>query len=390
MTVDWVSGNIYWTDTGLNRIEVSRCDGSSRRVLIWKDLNNPASIAIDPASGSIYWSTWSDVSVIERAAMDGSGRTIFVTDVGKTNGLTIDFQDRRLYWTDIDKQSISYAPLTTSGKAETSKMVLKSESAQLYGLSMYKNNVYWTDLKGRTIERADKETGLSRFVVQSEIDDVVDILIYHESRQVGTNPCEIDNGGCPDLCLFVRGKVQCACPSHLFPSKTDPKDCIKPDQFLLFSQKNKMSRLYMDDQHPEEVPDLALPIYGARDIQSIGYDPTDRLIYWIDYGSKKKPKHYISIRRAHDNGTLLDRIFHGSNFRPYDLAVDPYARLLFWSCEQTNAINVTRIDIEDPEESVVGSILGGNEDQPRSIAIHPQMRSVKQPFIKYVKLTKFI
>lgn len=108
MTIDWVSGNIYWTDTGLNRIEVSRCDGSSRRVLIWKDLSNPASIAIDPAAGSIYWSTWSgDKSVIERADMDGSSRTVFVTDVGKTNGLTLDFEAKRLYWTDIDKQVIS-------------------------------------------------------------------------------------------------------------------------------------------------------------------------------------------------------------------------------------------------------------------------------------------
>lgn len=271
-------------------------------------------------------------------------------------------------------QAISYAGLTTSGKSTQTKTILKSESAQLYGLSLYKNNVYWTDLKGRTIERANKDTGLDRFVVQSEIDDVVDILVYHESRQVGTNPCAVDNGGCPDLCLFVKGKVECACPSHLFPTTLESKECVQPDQFLLFSQKNKMSRLLMDDGHPDEVPDLALPIHGARDIQSIGYDPTDRLIYWIDYGSKKKAKHFISIRRAYDNGTLLDRIFHGADFRPYDLVVDPYARLLYWSCEQTNAINVTRMDIADPEEAIVGSILGGVEDRPRSIAIHPQMR----------------
>ena len=79
----------------------------------------------------------------------------------------------------------------------------------------------------------------------------------------------------------------------------------------------------MDEKHPDEVPDLALGIDGARDIQSIGYDPVDGLIYWIDYGSKRKARHTISIRRAFENGTVVDRILHGSNFKPYDLAVDP-------------------------------------------------------------------
>ena len=51
-----------------------------------------------------------------------------------------------------------------------------------------------------------------------------------------------------------------------------------------------------------------------------------------------------------------------------------YSRILFWSCEQTNAINVTRIDMEDPEDAIIGSILAGNGDQPRSVALHPQLR----------------
>jgi low density lipoprotein receptor-related protein 5/6 len=288
--------------------------------------------------------------------------------------LTIDFGERRLYWADIDKQSISYCSLSATDKA--TKTVISLKSAQLFGLTLYKNNIYWTDAKGRTIERADKDTGLNQFVVQSDIDDVVDILVYHESRQVGTNPCSVDNGGCPHLCLFVSGKVRCSCPSHMFPSSGDPKECVEPEKFLLFSQKNKFSRLYMDEKYPDEVPDLSLPIFGARDIQSISYDSTEGLIYWIDYGSKRRARHSVSIRRAFENGSLHDRILHGSNFRPYDLAVDPFSRLLFWSCEQTNAINVTRIDIEDPDEAVVGSILGGNEDQPRSIALHPQLRFV--------------
>ena len=41
MSVDWVARNLYWADTGTNRIEMARLDGTARRVLIWKDLISP-------------------------------------------------------------------------------------------------------------------------------------------------------------------------------------------------------------------------------------------------------------------------------------------------------------------------------------------------------------
>lgn len=52
MAVDWVAHNLYWADIGTKRIEMSRMDGSSRRVLLWKDIN-PRSIALDPPRGSV-------------------------------------------------------------------------------------------------------------------------------------------------------------------------------------------------------------------------------------------------------------------------------------------------------------------------------------------------
>ena len=51
MAVDWVARNLYWADTGRNRIEVSHLDGTSRCVLIWKKLEDPRSIALNPGKG---------------------------------------------------------------------------------------------------------------------------------------------------------------------------------------------------------------------------------------------------------------------------------------------------------------------------------------------------
>ena len=51
IAVDWVARNLYWTDTGTDRIEVSRLNGSFRKVVISEYLDEPRAIALDPSKG---------------------------------------------------------------------------------------------------------------------------------------------------------------------------------------------------------------------------------------------------------------------------------------------------------------------------------------------------
>ena len=51
VAVDWLSRNIYWTDSGYDRIEVANIDGGNRRVLFNNDLVNPRSVVVDPIGG---------------------------------------------------------------------------------------------------------------------------------------------------------------------------------------------------------------------------------------------------------------------------------------------------------------------------------------------------
>ena len=51
IAVDWLYGNIYWTDTGNDRVEVSKQDGSYRKTIIDTDLDEPRAIAVDPNEG---------------------------------------------------------------------------------------------------------------------------------------------------------------------------------------------------------------------------------------------------------------------------------------------------------------------------------------------------
>ena len=51
IAVDWIAGNLYWTDAGKHRIEVARLDGAHRKTLIWHELFEPRSLALDPVNG---------------------------------------------------------------------------------------------------------------------------------------------------------------------------------------------------------------------------------------------------------------------------------------------------------------------------------------------------
>lgn len=57
------------------------------------------------------------------------------------------------------------------------------------------------------------------------------------------------------------------------------------------------------------------------------------------------------------------------NLHPYDLALDPFSRHLYWTDALNNVINVTRMDA--PHESI-GIVMKGSHQKPRSIALAPE------------------
>ena len=52
LAVDWVAGNLFWTDDGNDTIEVARIDGTGRKILLQGGvLVKPRAIALYPSRG---------------------------------------------------------------------------------------------------------------------------------------------------------------------------------------------------------------------------------------------------------------------------------------------------------------------------------------------------
>uniref|UniRef100_A0A4W6FVJ7 Low density lipoprotein receptor-related protein 5 n=1 Tax=Lates calcarifer TaxID=8187 RepID=A0A4W6FVJ7_LATCA len=351
MAVDWMGRNIYWADTGTNRIEVARLDGQYRQVLVCKDLDNPRSLKQFCLPSYMYWTEWGGRPRIARAYMDGSTVMTLVDKVGRANGLTIDYVDHRLYWTDLDTCMIE-----STNMQGLQREIIVDDLPHPFGLTQYRDFIYWTDFNLRSIERADKRSGLNRTVVlQGQLELMLDILVFHSSRQDGTNECSHNNGNCAHLCLATPAGAQCRCASH-YTLNPDGRNCSSPSSFLLFSQKASISRMVLGEQSP----DIILPIHVLRNVRAVSYDPLDRLVYWLD-GRQ-------NIRRARDDGSMIV----SSTVQPvdnqlHDLSLDPYSRHIYWTCETTNTINVQRMD-----GHTVGVVLKDDTDKPRAIVVNAE------------------
>ncbi|KAG8563697.1 hypothetical protein GDO81_016176 [Engystomops pustulosus] len=357
MAVDWMGKNLYWADTGTNRIEVSRLDGQFRQVLVWKDLENPRSLALDPAQGYMYWTEWGGMPRIVRAYMDGTNIITLVDKLGRANDLTIDYADQRLYWTDLDTNMIQ-----SSNMLGHDRVIIADDLPHPFGLTQYSDYIYWTDWNLHSIERADKVNGKNRTLIQGHLDFVMDILVFHSSRQDGSNECMQNNGHCSQLCLAVPNGYRCSCSSH-YTLDSNHRNCSLPSSFLLFSQKTAINRMLVDEQ---QSPDIILPIHGLRNVKAIAYDPLDKLIYWVD-GRQN------IIKRAKDDGTQPLVVVSTPNQsqsvekQPHDLSIDVYSRTLYWTCEATNSIHVKRISGD-----YIGTVLSGEHDKPRAIALNAE------------------
>ncbi|KAK4820292.1 hypothetical protein QYF61_022862 [Mycteria americana] len=235
LAIDWVHKNIYWTDSGNKTISVATADGSRRRTLFNSDLSEPRAIAVDPTRRFMYWSDWGDKAKIEKAGLNGVGRQVLVTDnIEWPNGITLDLLNQRLYWVDSKLHSLSCIDFNGSNR----KVLISSvdDLSHPFGLAVFEDRVFWTDLENEAIFSANRLNGLDISVLAENLNNPHDIVVFHELKQPkAPDSCELSpqpNGGCEYLCLPApqisphSPKYTCACPDNMWLGP-DMKKCYK-------------------------------------------------------------------------------------------------------------------------------------------------------------------
>lgn len=328
IAVDWIAQNIFWTDSEANRIEVSRLDGTSRRILLWKGVIEPKYIVLEPVRGYMYWTEIAADS-IKRAAMDGSEIGTIINDANQATGLTIDTVTHRLYWACKAKRGVIESA-DWDGQNRNNLISLGADHI-INAITIYDKYLFWSDYTTGDLHRIDKVTGQNDTLIHTGLQYMDNLLAFNPSRQIGSNPCSINNGNCSHLCLALPAPriMTCACTTH-FKLDVDNRTCVAPRNFFIFSQKTTFGRLIPDSM---DSPDAPIPVSeNGKNIRAISYDPLTQYIYWIEAKS-----HHIKMSNLTHSQIFID---NGPN--PYDLALDPVGRVLYWTCSESNTINITR------------------------------------------------
>uniref|UniRef100_A0A8C5B335 Low-density lipoprotein receptor-related protein 2 n=1 Tax=Gadus morhua TaxID=8049 RepID=A0A8C5B335_GADMO len=222
LAVDWITGHIYWTDAGTNRIEVAELDGRYRKWLIYTDLDQPAAIVVNPSLGTMYWTDWGRRPRIESAWMDGRHRqTLLEGDLGWPTGLTVDYLNGdRLYWCDSKENVIG----SMRPDGADRKVLVSGDIGNPYSLDVFEGHVYWTTKERGEVWKMDKFGSGNKVKVLTINPWLTQVRVYQEHRHNHSvvNPCR---DTCSHLCLLRPGGFTCACPEGSSMSVSDPTKC---------------------------------------------------------------------------------------------------------------------------------------------------------------------
>uniref|UniRef100_A0A672PIR8 Low-density lipoprotein receptor-related protein 4-like n=1 Tax=Sinocyclocheilus grahami TaxID=75366 RepID=A0A672PIR8_SINGR len=358
LAIDWLTHKLYWTDAGTDRIEVSNTDGSMRTVLIWENLDRPRDIVVDPIGGFMYWTDWGANPKIERAGMDASNRMVIIsTNLTWPNGLAIDYSTERLYWADASIKTIEYGNFDGSGR----QVLIGSQLPHPFGLTLHEDRIYWTDWQSKSIQSADKLTGLDRSTLAENLENLMDIHMFHHHRTTVQTPCSVNNGGCSHLCLLAPAPKasSCACPTGI-NLQADGKTCTHAmNSFLIFARRTDIRMISLDIPY---FADVVLPVsVSMKNTIAIGVDAVEGKVYWSDSTLKK-------ISRANVNGTEYEDIISTGLVTTDGLAVDSVGRKIYWTDTGTN-----RIEVANLNGSMRKVLVWQNLDSPRAIALFHEM-----------------
>nr|XP_032823068.1 low-density lipoprotein receptor-related protein 1-like isoform X2 [Petromyzon marinus] len=233
VAVDWVAGNLYWTDSGRDVVEVAQLSGQNRKTLVSGMIDDPHAIALDPVRGKMYWSDWGNNAKIEQASMDGTRRRNFVEErVQWPTGLAVDYMNQRLYWADTKLSVISSIRL--DGTDRVVAVSIKQGLLHPFAIDVFEDHIYGVTYTNSRVFRVHKfGNGTVEFLTMG-LSHATHALVFHPLKQPEVaNPCERKK--CERLCLLNPNGATCNCPNGhslvngtclKMPTPTPPADSL--------------------------------------------------------------------------------------------------------------------------------------------------------------------
>ncbi|PZC70778.1 hypothetical protein B5X24_HaOG214931 [Helicoverpa armigera] len=211
IAVDYLGGNIYFSDAERGIISACRADGSICTT-IKTESKHPRFVTLDARNGKMYWADWHQRAIIMSARMDGSRPDVLVDNMEMfATGLAIDAPNGRLYF--VDK---TVKVVMINGKHVYS--LFEEPFHHPYSISVFENTVFWSDWTTNSLQTTDKLHGSAQkrnHVLLTLNEPIFGMHMYHPVlMDRSSNPCS--NNNCSHLCLVTSNVTHsCACPDGM-------------------------------------------------------------------------------------------------------------------------------------------------------------------------------
>uniref|UniRef100_A0A8C2L9E4 Low density lipoprotein receptor-related protein 1Bb n=1 Tax=Cyprinus carpio TaxID=7962 RepID=A0A8C2L9E4_CYPCA len=331
LAVDWLSRNMYWlsSENEETQINVARLDGSLKTSVI-HGIDKPKCLTVHPAKGKIYWT---DGNTINVASMDGSNRKVLHQNQREPVGLSIDFPAGKMYWISSANGTFNRCNLDGSGFEVIESM--KRDLTKATALAVMGNPISLLYLLAHFLPPPPMPTcTLWRSIVLApKKHSTVHMKVYDRDGQKGRNACQLNNGGCSQLCLPTSENTRtCACTIG-YNLRSDRLSCEGLSSFLMYSFHEGIRGIALD---PGDHAETLMPISGTLFAVGVDFHAGNDTIYWTDMGLNR-------ISRAKRDQTWREDIITTGINRVEGIAVD-------W----------------------IAVVISEGLDQPRAIAVHPQ------------------
>lgn len=351
LALDWITDKIYFTDQDTNRIEVATTDGRLRTILIWQALDKPRDIVVNPIEGLMFWSDWGKNPKIEVAAMDGTNRTVLIsTHLYFPNGLAVDYSGGRLYFVDSGTKTMESVNFDGSAR----RTIIDEGLTHPFGIDVYDQKVYWTDMQTLVVESANKHNGKEREVLITNVTDLMDVRVFHRNRKSISNRCSLSNGGCSHLCLLNPQGFRCACPIGVTLSKDERRCNEGPNDFIIFARRTDLRQISLDKEY---LVDVVLPLPSMTSAMTVDVDALTGDIYWADTATK-------AITKSTPDGIYYSKVIGESLGTVESIVIDSIGRKIYFTDSGRLAVEVCELN-----GSNRASLIYKDLQSPRGIAI---------------------
>ncbi|KAJ8941717.1 hypothetical protein NQ318_023313 [Aromia moschata] len=276
LAVDWLTGNIYFTDAEKRHIGVCTNDASHCTVLVNKDIRKPRGIALNVAEGDMYWTDWGKPAEIAYSLMDGSNDTSFVSE---------DIHWRTYIMTSKAAQQEN-RPSHLAVRVVCVTGHPRRHHKHPYAIAVFENRLYWSDRVTRSIQSCDKFTGKNHHTLIREPKEYIyDLSIFHTAvfQQRSDNPCQL--ALCSDICLLKGKGYSCACPQDK-EMTTNRHICREKSrrQMLIVGMRDML--VHVEHQILGRHVVTALPI-KVQSVGCLAFDSVSNTLLVSDLGLKK-------------------------------------------------------------------------------------------------------